>query len=375
MIQATRNFFLMLFLAFVHATQLRFEGFPFPFGASEIFYLLALVATTFLFFNLRHNEVLVDKYKLLVQLSAFWVIIWPMTLYPEISMITGLSIFYSGIVVLFAIKPNPVTLLKSGYVFMSLLLALLLYNLLFDVQIIVFTHPTEGFRFTGAAENPNQLALSFLFFYFVFLYNYKINPSKMLFVSIVVIFIFSLTTLSDALYLSLLVFMIILMLSKVKNVFFRVLITLSLLLFALYLVYFVFSEGLIYESRQAEFRMILWENGWKAFMESPFIGNGLSAHSGAYGPFQAMETHNIFIDLYSQVGLLGGSVFFILLLFIFISIYAVQNVNFRWLLYGFFFSLLTFGMFHYILRNPIFWISLYLILFYSKNYNKNLCAV
>lgn len=113
-------------------------------------------------------------------------------------------------------------------------------------------------------------------------------------------------------------------------------------------------------------RQDLWKNGLKAWREAPLFGHGPGAFSGYSTPEmqQAMraegkvaeEAHNITIDLLTQGGVLLGTAWLALLLYLLIGAWRIRDS------YTFSVVLMigVFTMFHYHLRQPYLWFGLIL---------------
>ncbi len=111
----------------------------------------------------------------------------------------------------------------------------------------------------------------------------------------------------------------------------------------------VYSDG-----GQGSDRLMVWGNGVKAIKQFPVFGAGPASHSGNTGPFQGREAHNTYIDWGMSTGLLGLISFLGLLFFCF---RCTNNKNSR-ILTATLISLCLFGMFHFVLRQPVFWFYL-----------------
>ena len=98
-------------------------------------------------------------------------------------------------------------------------------------------------------------------------------------------------------------------------------------------------------------RFLLWGNGVTAWLERPFLGNGIGAWSGASGPFGGIEAHNSFIDWISITGILGGALYAAFLLKIFRFPFWNEPVR-----YGIFFGVILYISFGFFFRNPIYWL-------------------
>lgn len=108
---------------------------------------------------------------------------------------------------------------------------------------------------------------------------------------------------------------------------------------------------------QGETRLAIWRHGLEAALHSPVFGLGPGAFSGHLAPFQGSEAHSTFIDVLSQAGILGLAAYVALLIFVGKRIVAAREVAFI----GAFTALVVFSCFHYVLRQPIFWLSLVLM--------------
>lgn len=106
------------------------------------------------------------------------------------------------------------------------------------------------------------------------------------------------------------------------------------------------------DGNQVNVRYALWHNALSAISRSPVVGLGPGAHSGICGPFNGKEAHNTLLDWGTQAGVLG---LIILLAYggsIFYHVARQGDV----VLVGMLISLGIFSMFHFTLRQPIFWI-------------------
>jgi O-antigen ligase len=237
--------------------------------------------------------------------------------------------------------------------------------------INLFNNP-EHYRFTGFAENPNQLALYLAISPFVCIAWYKSSGKRdkclpLLF--IVFIIVLGISTRSDALMVAWIVGLLTLLL------FFAVRTTLTrgsgqvvLALFAfaavaiLILAYeftdiynsvVVVSQN-VYETEnnQGSHRVILGINGLKAWSLSPLIGLGPGSFSGFEARLQNMEVHNTPLDWATQTGIVG------LLSMVSLVIFSLYNAwrSRRIELVAGMVTLIAFSQFHFVLRQPIVWV-------------------
>ena len=113
-------------------------------------------------------------------------------------------------------------------------------------------------------------------------------------------------------------------------------------------------------------RQDLWKNGLKAWREAPLFGHGPGAYSWYSNPevqkaIEASgqsreEAHNITIDLLTQGGILLGTAWLALLLYLLVGAWRIRDS------YTFSVVLMigVFTMFHYHLRQPYLWFGLIL---------------
>lgn len=111
------------------------------------------------------------------------------------------------------------------------------------------------------------------------------------------------------------------------------------------------------EKLQLRQRIALWQNGLRAFADSPIIGNGPGHFSGIDGPFEGKEAHNTLIDWSASTGIIG--------LFA-LAAWAVTLAWQAWRRRNLFglcgmTALVVFAQFHFVLRQPIFWFTFVLL--------------
>lgn len=103
---------------------------------------------------------------------------------------------------------------------------------------------------------------------------------------------------------------------------------------------------------QVQDRVTLWVNGIKAVTYSLWVGNGPGHYSGFEGPFQNKEAHNTLIDWATQTGILGTGLLLGYWVWILRKHARVGNTAAIGLIIG----LGAFALFHYTLRQPLFWL-------------------
>jgi O-antigen ligase len=100
-------------------------------------------------------------------------------------------------------------------------------------------------------------------------------------------------------------------------------------------------------------RITAWTNGVRAWQESPILGHGPGGWSGFSGPFEGVEAHNSYIDWLTIVGLTGFVMYILFLLTIFK--FSLFTDTFRYVALV---AILIFGAFNFLMRFPIYWIAI-----------------
>lgn len=255
------------------------------------------------------------------------------------------------------------------------LIVSLLYLFLVDVVAYFYSgFMYEGFRLAGFSSNPNQLALLVLVtFNISFIFCKKMMIPRLWRVIIYTFLLYvSLRTVSEALLVAIFLGFVsyfsirfsIYSFTRTGRLYVLISVMLMINLALSYVASFVsYSPGELYEAininNQGDDRFTLWFNGLSSLSDSPLFGNGPGAHSGFGGPFEGVEAHNTFIDMLTQVGLVGFTSF------IFLSIYVFLKGGRRAIAYSSFVlaSVFSFAQFHFILRQPLFWFALVLPIF------------
>jgi O-antigen ligase len=117
--------------------------------------------------------------------------------------------------------------------------------------------------------------------------------------------------------------------------------------------------GGLSRSYQGALRFMIWANGVEAIGTSPIVGLGPGPHSGETRPFSGLEVHNTFIDWPTRTGLLGMLAYIGLLLWVAIRAWRAK----QYLLLLALMSVVVFGAFHFVLRQPVFWLYLVIVAF------------
>ena len=123
------------------------------------------------------------------------------------------------------------------------------------------------------------------------------------------------------------------------------------------------TEAMYYaEGDQGGTRVTIWLHGLQAIAQSPFVGFGPGSYSGFLGPFGNLEAHNSFIDWGMSTGGIGIVSYAALLIWAGTRLIRTRSVA----LLGMLLTLILFSMFNYVLRQPIYWMMIVLVLRLSE---------
>lgn len=234
-------------------------------------------------------------------------------------------------------------------------------------------YPWYGFRFTGWAQNPNQLALHLVLAPFFALALAELTGAPWLRRGLRLLALLSvipaLLGQSDALTLAWAAAGGLLLTIGWFRLAFVPPRTLWRMTAAFVLIPLVAVAGLLIAGHVAEdelfqtalhvyssggqgsLRVTLWTHGFQAFSASPLVGLGPGAHSGVEGPFLDFEAHNTFIDWASATGIVGSIAYLSLLGW---AAHRILSRDAPRVAVGLL-VLAIFSSFHYTLRQPVFW--------------------
>jgi O-antigen ligase len=249
-------------------------------------------------------------------------------------------------------------------------------------QPTLFSYTIFEYRFLGLSTNPNQLALYLSVIPFMLILRINIFHSRVQ-KSISVLLMLACFAVayfckSDALTVSwllsipLYVFYVLekykLDTKTLKSVVFKIVLPLILILTTPIVLFFQLqnletefiatSEA---EGNQGGVRAALWQNGITVMLDSPLFGLGPGAFSGIEKPYDNMEVHNTFIDLGVNAGFIGLFFYLCLVFLIATLLFRKSKILFVWVI-----SLILFSVFHFVLRQPIFWVYLLLPYLFLK---------
>lgn len=111
------------------------------------------------------------------------------------------------------------------------------------------------------------------------------------------------------------------------------------------------------KDNQMDTRINVWKYGIEAFFHSPIFGNGPGAHSGNWFAFGKIESHNTYVYILMDHGLIGFCLLVSYLIKVGKKIISSHSAPLSACLAG----LLVFCFFHSFQRMPLFWFYLCLI--------------
>ena len=239
------------------------------------------------------------------------------------------------------------------------------------ITFIFFPSLMEIYRYTGAAENPNQLmfyasSLTLL----LLIYNKKLSIIGIP----VVIWIVSKTQ-SDAyfftLYLTILFYFLFIFFFHSKHKFsIKVIFFLICFTVLSFIIINTYSEELLeiwFAADEGGGRIMLMLNGMDVIKSSPIVGWGAGSFSG-FVPFGRAEAHSTPIDLGMQLGI----VFPIILYGIMFVAMFKKLKDKEYLVAAFIMGFIFSGFFHYSARHFTFWVELSIFYSYAfHNYLKS----
>lgn len=258
---------------------------------------------------------------------------------------------------IFALHAGRVDMEVAGKSFLAVLVLVLVYQFISDGLSSWYAN-----RFTGGAKNPNQLALFCVcaaLLVALFVHNNLIKWG-----ALIVFCFFGIKARSDAYGAALAVVALAVVGAYLVPRKFIVPLGTPLLIASMALLLGSYEELLAFSGREWSTadegggRLVLYINGlraWLVSIPSFLIGNGAGNFSGLNGPFQFSEAHNTPIDLLS----IGGVVGLLLLYYFPIKLLARAYVRREVIVFSMILSLLTFSLFHFVARQPVWWFALY----------------
>jgi O-antigen ligase len=115
--------------------------------------------------------------------------------------------------------------------------------------------------------------------------------------------------------------------------------------------------GVVQEGAQASVRVTLWQHGFEALAQAPWTGWGPGAHSGIRGPFEETEAHNSYLDWGASTGVFGLGALVLMLSWAMGACLRGGKTH----LFVALLALMLFAVFHFVLRQPAFWLLVLLV--------------
>jgi len=242
------------------------------------------------------------------------------------------------------------------------------------ITFIFFPSSIESYRYTGGAENPNQLAIYASSLSLLLI----IYQKKLAIIALPVILWIVLQTKSDnyllTIYLTIIFYFVFIFFFHSTHKFsLRVIFFLIISTLASYILIKVYSDEILelwLVADTGNLRVTLMQSGLEVVSQSPIVGWGAGSFSG-FAPFGAKEAHSTPIDLAMQLGIIFPILFYgIMIVAMFRKI-----MDKEYLVAAFIVGFIVSGLFHFTARHFTFWVEF--SIFYSyifHNYNKKYIA-
>jgi hypothetical protein len=400
-------------------TQLRFS--ELPIGISDLFFLSYLLYSFGILSiskaHIQSNKIINSRRKQILPIFAFIVLytmllfagtIYAYFLFKTSDLIPSfyndaeglfmapyhnlIAFSYLSVIFLFAYIRGDLNLKKISYytiLILSVCISLLFIISLFKNNIfglnLYYLWTDRLILFT---KSPNHLA-DFIapipFFLIHFFYNTKSFYSKLFYIILFLIIIaVGLSSQSKAtIYGWIMAFPFLIISCAIKNVYLRYyLIITGVLLFIFLLIFFIsyYEDYFLNSIENLNFswltninfksimldistRFGLFLNAIELGNISPIIGLGAGASSGISEPFMGRESHNHISEVLMSTGYLGIMLYLSLMFYIF---YKINFANQPFLFYAFL-IISVISLFHYQLRQPLFWFYLLFLINLSDN--------
>tara|TARA_B100000925_G_scaffold254026_1_gene206755 strand:+ start:19117 stop:20295 length:1179 start_codon:yes stop_codon:yes gene_type:complete len=353
-----------------YMTSLRFFG---PIGIAELMVLIAI----FLLFQLVGKSIFRYE-KNTAGLIKIYMILTVYLLLPFMTLVTSLFVglktdpqyiisFMMGITLSFLL----VEALRTKKINMGNIVLWFAYAYIFTniITILLFPSSLESDRYTGAADNPNQL----MFYASSASLLLVIYHAKLSFILVPIITWITLKSASDAytltLFVTVAIYLFIFLLFGKRFSFgvglsFAIMIGLSILYFIL--TNYLEEIILIWQTAdQGGSRSSLLIHAYEVTLSSPIFGYGAGKYSGMEGTFQYWEAHNTYLDLSMQFGMIFPAIIY----FVFFA-FLFNRIKYGFYLQAAFVAaFIVSGLFHFSGRHFFFWVE-FAIFYYYVFYDK-----
>lgn len=289
----------------------------------------------------------------------------------DFTQINGAASVHIAVIValIFSLSRSTGSILYITNLYAILMLAsnflLLLYTTFVGSPSWILVQDLTTDRFSGFAQNPNQLALYILPIPFFALVRFSNRQSSFKVTSAIIFLTVALnaTVFGKGLFVAWLSSLLILCIFGTKSEFRIRKITLRIVLvvFLSPFVYFLLAPtiGALYSGDargsvdgQGADRILLWLNGARAWLDAPFFGHGTGHYSGYFGPYESIEAHNFFIDWLSAYGIVGTAL--LGWIFLYFLYDAVKKKS--WIVVALYATITLQSLFHFYGRQPVFWL-------------------
>ncbi|MFA7090242.1 MAG: O-antigen ligase family protein [Arcobacteraceae bacterium] len=375
-------------------TQLRLFNLPLGFGEIILlllgFYVIYSQNSYEVIKEIFKNKILVLfwlLYLLILTLGSLYTVYVDIHLEPRMIVHDYLAYFFILMVIIILqlqndYKENDYTMQKTIiFIVIFFSLVFIIPQSFFETFGLMKYYGGEGARFTALSKNPNQLSLLYSPILFLTIYYFK-DKRRILFVLLILELVVITQIKGQALYLSIIsgvislfIYYLCIEIQKRRKLKFFLLFNFIIILCFLIIVALEYSfiykivfdifVSIVDDSRTlALHRITLLINGFSNFMLSPIIGLGGGPHSYLEIVNHTSEAHNTLIDILTQTGIIGF--FMYIILFYYIGKHLINQKKI--FLFSALIALFVFSLFHFVLRQPIFWFYL----FYLYNERKGL---
>ncbi len=359
-----------LALAMVLQTGIRLSSFGVGWGeiVLAITTLIGLLITARMWGSTEHSTLRGARHWTLLLILAYLLVgLLPLTLYYSSVGLTGSSprdwiAYVFSIVFLCSLAFRPLDYRRISATLAAGLIVFWSISLAFGSDDIWYYG-----RFRGAALNPNQVALYALSGLVLLLVYLRQMP--LVIIAFIGLIVFGFLSKSNALKVATLVFVTgsllaaLIPYAKIRN-------RLPWAVLVMAAVGFVFQDALFgaievwwASADYKDARRLLFENGIAAWLSSGFntlFGFGAGSFSGMEGSFMGSEVHNTVLDALTIGGLpMLCAVYVFPVSALFLAYKQGKVLTFSALL-----SLIVFSLFHFVARQPVYWVVGYGVFVY-----------
>ena len=242
------------------------------------------------------------------------------------------------------------------------------------ITFIFFPSLMEVARYTGGAENPNQLAVYATSLSLLLI----IYQRKLAIIGLPAIVWIVILTKSDnfllTVYLTIIFYLVfVFFFHSIHKFSLRVIFFLIIVTLVSSVLINVYSDELLelwLVADRENLRVTLMQNGLEVVSQSPIVGWGAGSFSG-FAPFGAKEAHSTPIDLAMQLGIIFPILFYGMMI---VAMFR-KIMDKEYLVAAFIVGFIVSGLFHFTARHFTFWVEF--SIFYSyifHNYNKKYIA-